>query len=103
MQSTYEASFEREMGCTPSEWLGWLPAAIGAHPWQLHDSSAQVQLDGLCEDATLTLHWHALPPRVIALARIPRLQVRFSFHGLDAAQRYSFMKRFDLYLQRGGG
>ena len=29
--------------------------------------------------------------------------VRFAFAGLDDAERYRFMKRFDLYMQRGGG
>jgi hypothetical protein len=44
-----------------------------------------------------------MPPRVIALMRMPVLRVGFAFSGLDAAQRFAFMKRFDLYMQRGGG
>jgi hypothetical protein len=40
---------------------------------------------------------------VIGLARMPRMRVGFRFTGLDAAQRHAFMKRFDLYMQRGGG
>jgi hypothetical protein len=40
---------------------------------------------------------------VVALVRLPRLIVNFRFAGLDDAQRYTFMKRFDLYMQRGGG
>jgi hypothetical protein len=35
--------------------------------------------------------------------RMPRLHVSFDFEGLDAQQRLAFMKRFDLYMQRGGG
>jgi len=31
------------------------------------------------------------------------LHVSFRFEGLDARQRRAFMKRFDLYMQRGGG
>jgi len=31
------------------------------------------------------------------------LLVNFHFAGVDEAQRYQFMKRFDLYMQRGGG
>ena len=46
MQSFYAAAFDREMGCTEAEWLGWLPAAIGAHPYQLTLSDAQVMLPG---------------------------------------------------------
>ena len=40
---------------------------------------------------------------MIALVRLPRLHVGFRFEGLDADQRLAFMKRFDLYMQRGGG
>ena len=93
----------REMGCALSEWRGWLPAAIGSHPWTLVDEGAQIDLEALQSGATLQLQWYVLPARVIALARIPRLQVSFTFKGLDASQRYTFMKRFDLYMQRGGG
>ena len=40
---------------------------------------------------------------MIALVRLPRLHVEFRFEGLEADQRFAFMKRFDLYMQRGGG
>lgn len=92
------------MGCSEQEWLGWLPAAIGAHAWTQTTDSAQVsiQQDGqVIGDLRIT--WRVGEPRVIALARIPRLLVDFSFQGLDDAQRYRFMRRFDLYMQRGGG
>jgi hypothetical protein len=49
------------------------------------------------------LAWHALPPRQIALMRIPRLAVSFRFSGIDEATLQSFMRYFDLYTQRGGG
>jgi hypothetical protein len=99
MQSAYGESFEREMGCTEAEWLMWLPAAIGEHPWQLGTASATVVLG----EGSLRLDWRAGEPRVIALMRVPRLHVGFRFAGLDAQQRLVFMKRFDLYMQRGGG
>ena len=99
MQSQYDPVFSREMACTVQEWLGWLPAAVGAHAWQCGDGSAQVFFD----QGTLSLRWRVAPPRVIALMRMPRLLVDFAFEGLDAAQRYQFMRRFDLYMQRGGG
>jgi hypothetical protein len=99
MQSTYAERFEREMGCTQAEWLMWLPAAIGDHPWQREGDSALIQI----APGTLFLEWSAGEARVIALMRLPRLHVAFRFHGLDAQQRFAFMKRFDLYMQRGGG
>lgn len=99
MQSHYPAQFDREMGCTETEWLGWLPEAMGNVPWQQTSSSAHAQLD----TGSLDIFWQTGEPRSIALFKIPRLLVRFHFEGLDDEQRYTFMKRFDLYMQRGGG
>ncbi|WP_310312727.1 hypothetical protein [Hydrogenophaga palleronii] len=99
LQSNYAERFEREMGCTEAEWLGWLPAAMGDCVWRRDGQRATVEVP----PGTLSLRWETCPPRVIALMRMPVLQVRFAFSGLDAAQRYTFMRRFDLYMQRGGG
>ena len=51
----------------------------------------------------LRIQWEKAEPRVLGLARIVRLLARFVFSGLDEARRYTFMKRFDLYMQRSGG
>ena len=99
MQSAYAERFEREMGCTEAEWLLWLPAAIGEHDSRRHGGSATVAI----HPGTLKIDWRVGEPRVIAQVRLPRLHVSFRFEGLDAAQRLAFMKRFDLYMQRGGG
>jgi hypothetical protein len=99
MQSAYAEQFEREMGCTEAEWLGWLPAAIGEHAWTREANRAVVDL----APGSLTLGWRSGEPRVIAQIRLPRLHVSFRFEGLDAQRRLAFMKRFDLYMQRGGG
>ena len=87
------------MGCTEAEWLRWLPNAIGEHFWKLQAHSAGVRIG----EGALGLTWRTVEPRVIALISIPRLLVSFRFAGLDDAKRYRFMKRFDLYMQRGGG
>ena len=87
------------MGCTEAEWLGWLPAAIGDNKWLREGDSANVSIG----PGRLLLSWQVGSPRIIALMRIPRLLVSFRFTGLDEAERYAFMKRFDLYMQRGGG
>jgi hypothetical protein len=99
LQSSYAERFEREMGCTETEWLGWLPAAVGACAWQHNGQCATVAVP----PGSLLLRWETRPQRVIALMRMPVLRVSFVFSGLDAAQRYQFMRRFDLYMQRGGG
>jgi hypothetical protein len=100
VQAHYPEAFERDMGCTEAEWLGWLPEAIGANAWQRSAGAAKVQIG---EQGDLLLAWRAGEPRVIALMRIPRLLVSFRFNGLDDVQRHAFMKRFDLFMQRGGG
>ena len=99
MQARYAETFERDMGCTEAEWLGWLPAALGDHPWQRSGPSVQARIG----PGSLRIAWQPAPPRVLGSARIPRLLVCFVFAGLDDGQRYAFMKRFDLYMQRGGG
>jgi hypothetical protein len=99
VQSFYPEQFERDMACTEAEWLAWLPAAVGEHPYELHAGAARVQLDS----GELRLRWQVQAPRVIALIRLPRLAVRFAFQSVPEAQRLAFMRRFDLYTQRGGG
>jgi hypothetical protein len=99
MLSFYPEQFERDMGCTVADWLRWLPAALGEHPCNMSDGAARVQL----ADGALQLNWRVEAPLRIALVRMPRLHVAFIFTGLDDVARHSFMTRFDLYLQRGGG
>ena len=99
MQSHYAEAFEREMGCTEAEWLGWLPRAVGACPWQREGTSARVVVGS----GRLHLHWQVMPPRVLALIRLPVLRMQFRFEGLSADERMHFMRHFDLLTQRGGG
>lgn len=99
MQSHYPERFERDMGTSEIEWLAALPRACGEHPCALGAGEAEV----LIGDGRLRLRWQVLPPRVIALLRMPRLAVQFEFERLDEEARQRFMKRFDLTLQRGGG
>lgn len=99
MQSHYPECFEREMGCTEVEWLGWLPGAVAQATLRLLPGRAEVDLGAGC----LHLRWRPLPPRRIALVQLPRLSVSFRFEGVEPAQRQAFMRHFDLYMQRGGG
>jgi hypothetical protein len=100
MQSFYAEQFDREMGCTVAEWLMWLPAAMGTVTWTQSGDGLEASW---LESTSLRITWRAGEPRRIALFNLPRLHVSFAFSGLDDAQRYTFMKRFDLYMQRGGG
>jgi hypothetical protein len=99
MQSHYPGHFERDMSCTEAEWLRWLPQAIGELEWQRESGCVRVRIGG----GTLDLAWREAPPRRIALLELARLHVTFSFENVDDEVRHAFMKRFDLYLRRGGG
>ncbi len=99
MQSHYAASFDREMGCTESEWIGWLPGAVREYLLVLGNRQARVCIEG----GLLRLHWQVLAPRKIALVRLPRLAAQFRFDGVEEEARQRFMRYFDLYMQRGGG
>ena len=88
------------MSCTEAEWLAWLPGATNGAALALAPSAARVQVG----EGTLRLAWHTLPSRRIALITLPRLAVRFEFdQAVTEDERQSFMRRFDLYTQRGGG
>jgi hypothetical protein len=99
MLPAYPDAFEREMACTTADWLRWLPAAVGEQPWEAQSGCASVRIAG----GVLHLRWRAGEPRTIALVRLPRLHVSFRFEGVAPGERDAFMRRFDLYLQRGGG
>lgn len=92
--------FEREYGCSEAEWRGWLPAAT--HP-RTREPTGPCALRVGFDDGALALDWLPLPPREIALLRLPRLRVRFRFDGVSEQDRQTFMRSFDRHLQRGGG
>lgn len=99
MQAHYPADFRREMGCTEGELLMWLPGAVNGRALTLMPRSAEVAIGA----GRLELAWRELPPRQIALLRMPRLAISFHFEGVGAQERQEFMRYFDLYTQRGGG
>lgn len=92
--------FTRDYGCTEAEWRRWLPEATHGHAWRATGpGSAEVTLGA----GLLLLAWQVLPERRIALIRLPRLQVAFTFQAVPAGARTAFLKLFDLHTQRGGG
>ena len=99
MQADYQAVFERDTGGTEAEWLGRLAGACGDHAVRIEGRQAVVAIGA----GSLALEWTVLPPRQIALMRMPRMHVSFRFEGIDDATRERFMRYFDLYMQRGGG
>lgn len=99
--SDVPAAFSREQGCTETEWLGWLPGAVDGRALALQSGQARIEPIG---SGGLTILWRALEPRRIALISLPRLAVDFRFDAdVEACERQRFMRRFDLWMQRGGG
>lgn len=95
------AAFSREQGCTEAEWLDWLPGAVDGRALALQSGQARIEPIG---SGGLTILWRALEPRRIALISLPRLAVDFRFDAdVEACERQRFMRRFDLWMQRGGG
>lgn len=95
----YSNDFEREHGSELSEWLRMLPGAVAARPLALVPDGATVTI----AHGALTLRWEVLPPRQIALVRLPRLRVHYRFEGVSDDERARFLRYFDLFMQRGGG
>ncbi|MCM2306726.1 MAG: hypothetical protein NDI91_04560 [Sulfuritalea sp.] len=54
-------------------------------------------------DGELLIEWRTLEPRQIALLRVPQLEVRFVYSGLELARREVIQNHFDRATQRGGG
>lgn len=95
----------RVMGCSIKELLHSLPAATSYRSFlvkQCGDQSENLQVDFLQDGITIVAHKEA--DRKIGLLVLPVLSVNFYFSELwDEFSRQGFMRRFDMYTQRGGG
>ena len=100
MQPSCAENFDREMPCSEREWLASLPQAIGANPFQQIAQALTAQIGA---HGQLMLSWRVAEQRALGSASVPRLLVSFRFSGLDATQRYLFMRRFDQLMQRARG
>ncbi len=98
MHAFYAEDFDRELACSERQWLDLLPQAMGPCPYQLVAQALTATIDA----GQLHLSWRVGEPQGGPVAEISRLRVSFRFTGLDELHRYRFMKRFDLYTQRGG-
>lgn len=97
-------SFEREHGCTELEWLRSLPGAVGRHDLSIPETAPSSAVVRLADGGELQLEWRVLPERRIALIRLPRLWVRYTFSSaVTDAARAEFLRLFDLHMRRGGG
>ena len=93
--------YQRLMGCTIDELISWLPAASNYKPFNINQQQPN-QIDFLEDGIKIVATQQK--SRQIALLVIPVLAVVFSFdQKWDKLSSEKFMKRFDMYTQRGGG
>ena len=93
--------YQRLMGCTIDELISWLPAASNHRPFNINQQLPN-EID-FPEDG-IKIVASQQKSRQIALLVIPVLSVVFSFdQKWDQLSSEKFMKRFDMYTQRGGG
>ena len=90
---------QREMGCTRTEFIGWLPGATRQASFQIDGDLVTIITHG----GRVQIYLEDKPPRRIGLIALPVLGVTFSFRGLDQLTRDDFLNHFDLYTRRGGG
>lgn len=95
--------FERTMGCTAAELLSWLPRALPGAILELESDAEAGRCRASFEDGHLLIEWRVLEPRQIALLRVPRLNVCFTYSGLGEARRQAVQTYFDRATLRGGG
>lgn len=88
----------RDMAATEQEFRHGL---LFAFPSGVHERAGQYRVEH--EGATMEIVTAPLPPRVIALLRLPRLEVRIHFTAGTAEQQQAMLARMDRAMQRGGG
>lgn len=89
---------ERDMSATPAEFLHGLHMAFGDRV--VGGPERFVIADG---GAAMEIELRVGPPRVIALLRLPTLQVRIHFTAGLPAQHRALLERMDRFMHRGGG
>ena len=97
------ADIVRQMGCTQAEFERWLPGATRNATIHSRQQGAAVEHRITSTGGTLIITATQLPPRYIALLRLPVLQIRFHFVDMEDAMCSEFLHYFDLYTRRGGG
>jgi hypothetical protein len=88
----------RDMATTEKEFRSGLSFAF---PQGVTERNGVLQV--AYASATMEIILAPLPPRVIALLRLPRLEVRIRFTAGTPEQRAAMLARMDRALQRGGG
>ena len=96
-------AFTRIMGCSGGELSGWLSRALPEATPVIESDAAGGRCRASFADGELLIEWRTLEARQIARLKVPQLEVRFSYSGLELARRESIQRYFDRATQRGGG
>jgi hypothetical protein len=87
------------MACTRADLARWLEQLVGDDHGMAREGRARLALDwGMLEVETAEL-----PPRRVALLRLPQLDVRFRYDPALRDQARAWIAYFDHHTQRGGG
>lgn len=97
----YSRDVVHDMGCTERELRRYLQTMNKLFPMiQEQADHATYEVNG----GQACISFHKLPDRVIALARISRMEVVLGFtEEVTQSVRDDFVAKFNLYTQRGGG
>ncbi|NMM28013.1 MAG: hypothetical protein HHJ12_12185 [Glaciimonas sp.] len=98
-----EERIVREMGCSRSEFMRWLPGATRQAVLHSSRHGEQDLHRIVTPGGTVVITTVIMAPRRIALMTLPVLQVIFHFIDMEAPAQADFMHYFDLYTRRGGG
>jgi hypothetical protein len=80
---------------TRADFLRLLPAATG--------EAGFIEQDGLFRGPGWELRFSPISPLEIGMVRLERHRVEIAFEGMTPEAEETFMQRFTLYYQRGGG
>ena len=89
----------RNMGITHNEFFRLLPKALNGAPFSRRQNRIAVTTD----NGTINITLSAESVRKIASLTLPVTEVTLEFTGFTTDTCQSFMHRFDLAYQRGGG
>lgn len=89
----------RTMGCSHKEFHHSIRSLLEGREWERLDEGYRLREGN---------GWVLIMPgpetvQRIASLHLPRTPVYLSFQGVDHEQRSSFLRRFDIAFQRGGG
>ena len=91
------------MACTPADIERWLGEFAGSHAVRVAPRAGGTEFIVDAGGWPIRIAVSVLPPRVVALLRMPQLDVAFDFPEERGGVARDWVERFDRHTQRGGG